>query len=160
MKKILITQLDSSYFVNETLCLLERHALSLREMDITVLCQKESIEKLSHFGLPKSKIVTDINQVADESFDLWFNLTIFNFNQSLIQLIDSPLKKGPWISHDDWSVHLLMIKEKSLYLNLHLQDIYAGVLGLPQVLIPANQQQIKRMIVGHFKPQTMSFQEL
>ncbi len=160
MKKILITQLDSSYFVNETLSLLERHTLTLREMDITILCQKESIEKLSHFGLPESKIVTDIQQIADESFDLWINLTIFNFNQTLIQLIDSPLKKGPWLSSDDWSVHLLMVKEKSLYLNLHLQDIYAGVLGLPKVALPTNQQRIKKIILGHFKPQTMSFQEL
>lgn len=160
MKKILISQLDSSYFLNETLALLERHALNLRDSEITILCQKESLEKLSQFGLPKSKFVTNINQITNEKFDQWFNLSIFNFNETLSQLIDSPIKKGPHLTNDDWSIHLLTVKEKSLYLNLHLQDIYAGVLGLPRLLLSKIRHQTKRIIFGHFRPQAMSFQEL
>ena len=160
MKKILISQLDSSYFLNETLALLERHALNLRDCDITILCQKEGLEKLGQFGLPNSKFVTHAHQLADEKFDQWFNLSIFNSIETLSQLIDSPVKKGPGLTADDWSIHLLTIKEKSLYLNLHLQDIYAGVLGLPRLLLSKIPHQTKRIIFGPFKPQVMSFQEL
>ena len=160
MKKILITQTDSSYFLNETLSLLERHALSLRNSEVTIFCQQDAVEKLTHFGLPKSKLVSDINLIADEEFDLWFNLSISNFDKNLLELINSPLKKGPFLSTDDWSHFLLTIKEKSLYLNLHLQDIYAGVLGLPRMLINKGHQKTKRIIFGHFQPQMMCFQEL
>lgn len=160
MRKILITQTDSAYFLNETISLLERHALSLRDSDITIFCDSEAAQKLTQFDLTQSKLITDPQYIENEEYDLWFNLSIHQFNVDLSQTIKCTQKKGPYLSDDDWSVYLSIIKEKSLYLNLHLQDIYAGVLGLPQLLTSKSNRQTKKIIFGHFKPQTMSFQEL
>lgn len=161
MNKVLITQLDSSYFLNETLSLLERHILSLRDAEITLFCRKDTIEKLSSYGVMKnSTIVTEMHEIADKYFDQWFNLTVFNFDENLHHVVQSESKKGSFLSKDDWSVYLETIREKSLYLNLHLQDIYAGVLGLPKTLVPFRSKQPKRIVFGHFRPTFMSFQEL
>lgn len=160
MKKILITQTDSAYFLNETLSLLEKHALSLRDHDITIFCRGEEVERLTHFGLPNSKLVTQLADIQPENYDQWFNLSIIDFNHDLNQIIHCHQKKGPFLSQDDWSHYLLTIREKSIYLNLHLQDVYAGILGLPQLLMNKSCHQTKRMVFGHFKPSTMTFQEL
>ncbi len=161
MKKILITQVDSCYFLNETFSLLERHILSLREAEITIFCRKESMDKLSAFGAFKnSLIITDMHEIADKQFDQWFNLSVFNFDEHLVQVVHATIKKGPFLSRDDWSIYLETIREKSLYLNLHLQDIYAGVLGLPKTLVPSRWGQTKKIVFGHFKPTFFSFQEL
>lgn len=161
MKKILITQVDSCYFLNETFSLLERHVLNLREAEITIFCRKESMDKLSSFGtLKNSLIITDMHEIADKKFDQWFNLSIFNFDENLHQAVQAPIKKGPFLSRDDWSIYLETIKEKSLYLNMHLQDIYAGVLGLPKMFVQSRWGQTKKIVFGHFKPTFFSFQEL
>lgn len=137
MKKLLIIQLDEAYFLFETIRVLEKYHLSLKQFELTLLVSKDAFDKVYNSSSPILKNITfDKDQILKDNFDISANLSLREESWDLHSLIKSETKVGPYLSNgqlmipDLWSSFLITVKAKSPFLTFHLQDIYKNILGL------------------------------
>lgn len=150
-KDLLIIQLDGAYFLYETLLVLEKASLSLKDFNITVLASNKSIDQIKSKTQPLIKgITSDIDATLERNFDISFNLSMDEFSWPLHSRVKATHKVGPWQSEENlvvpdlWSSFLLTVKAGSPFLTFHLQDVYRNILGIKS--LPAT-----RPVSGHFR---------
>jgi hypothetical protein len=150
-KDLLIIQLDGAYFLYETLLVLEKASLSLKDFNITVLASNKAIDQIKSKTQPLIKgLTSDIDGILEKIFDLSFNLSMDEYSWPLHHRIKATHKVGPFqidenLSVPDlWSSFLLTIKAGSPFLTFHLQDIYRNILGIKSL-------PTLRLAGGHFR---------
>jgi hypothetical protein len=158
IKKLLIMQLDSTYFLEETFRVLERYQHSLKNFEITVLAAPAALKDCNENWTPLCKGVTDnIDEVLSIDFDLSFNLSLEEKSWEIYDKVQSRNKLG-FLQKDNqlfvpdlWSTFLLTIKSGIPFLTFHLQDIYRNILGLKNVAYTTQSYEpIKELILGSF----------
>ena len=140
MKKLLIIQQDEAYFLFETFLVLERFRDALKEFSIHVIVSQKSLAQIQDgsCALP-ARIVTDKNEILNESFDVCANLSLSESSWTLMNEIKAERKIGTFSQEgqlhvtDAWSAFLLTHKAGSPFLTFHLQEIYKNILGIKQI---------------------------
>lgn len=164
MKKLLIIQTDESYFLFETVQVLEKNLSHLKDYSLTVLVNKDSYKKVFDKHNPVIQGMTsDINSVMTSSYDVSVNLSLNNESWQLHGNITSShklgvyLEKGETIVNDLWSSYLLTLKAKAPFLTFHLQDIYRNILGFKSLkLEPVLQNSVRQIAFGAVSPNIFS----
>ena len=168
MKKILIIQLDDPYFLFETLQVLERLNLTMKDYELTVLAEKKSIDSISNSMIPLMKgLISDSSQALSQEYDLSVNLSLQEKSWDYQNIVKSTHKVGALrkenklIVEDLWTTYLLTLKNSAPFLTFHLRDIYKNILGIKSVLEIKNTPRlpIKQIAYGSSLPQVFSPEE-
>lgn len=167
MRKILLLQLDGPYFLYETLRVLEKNALALKDFEVTLLADPKSYEGLAKKSLPALKgITTTPSDVLHENFEMSFNLSLDESSWELHSKVSSQKKHGPYyvgpqlMVPDLWSTFLLTLKSRSPFLTFHLQDIYRNILGINAIQKVAQPKTLyKSLVFGFFNTNFISAAE-
>lgn len=137
MKKLLIIQKDDSYFLFETLQVIEKNFDAFKEFELTLLVDKNSLDQIYDNNFPLLKgLTTDDQKVATQKYDLSVNLSLNDASWDYHGKTQSLLKIGPYLQDgqllvkDLWSSYLLTLKAKAPFLTFHLQDVYKNILGI------------------------------
>lgn len=156
MKKLLIIQLDDPYFLFETLQVLERNYLILKDFEFTILTSENSLGKLGHGIAPViSGVTTNVERVLAQKFDISVNLSLNEESWILHSKIASEDKIGPYMNNgqlfvvDQWSAYLLTLKARAPFLTFHLQEMYENILGIKSVKgIKAPEKTTNKIVFG------------
>lgn len=167
MKKLLIIQTDDSYFLFETVQVLEKHQAQLRDFALTILVEEKAFANAFDKTAPILKGFTaNVSDVLKDSFDVTVNLSLNESSWDLHGKINSRkklgvyLKNGETIVEDLWSSYLLTLKAKTPFLTFHLQDIYRNVLGFRNAPVIVNRSQpIRQIAFGAVSPKVFSPKE-
>ena len=168
MKKLLIIQLDDAYFLYETLRVLEKSHASLKDFDLTVLANPNSLVTVQSKWMPLiSKITTDIDTALKVTYDMSFNLSMNEASWNLHTEVMSQYKAGPYYFQgelkvpDLWSTFLLTVKSQPPFLTFHLQDIYKNILGIRKLPdTPSQTHSFRQIVLGNFNPSFFTKNEL
>lgn len=168
MKKLLVIQTDGTYFLHETLRMLERSHSSLRDFELTVLVSEEALAPIKAAVTPLVPGITcDKSFVLKQKYDLSANLSMHEDSWDYHAHVQAKHKLGPTRSEgtmavaDLWSTFLLTVKAGAPFLTFHLQDIYKNILGIKRLDKAAGKpsRRIKEVVVGHFHPDFLSQEE-
>ncbi|MGE3608948.1 MAG: hypothetical protein AB7I27_05130 [Bacteriovoracaceae bacterium] len=167
MKKLLIVQLDEAYFLYETLQVLEKNQIALKEFEITILANEKEIHKVKEnnnfifYGL-----TSNFNNVLNTKYDISFNLSLNEVSWDFHSKIHSTHKVGPYIKEgqlivpDHWSTYLLTLKANAPFLTFHLQDIYKNILGIKRLNPEIRKiNRVNRIVYNFFDTSFFSFDE-
>src|SRR5690606_28459756 len=166
--KLLVIQTDGTYFLHETLRMLERSHSSLRDFELTVLVSEEALAPIKAAVTPLVPgITSDKSFVLKQNYDLSANLSMHEDSWDYHAQVQAKHKLGPTRSEgtmavaDLWSTFLLTVKAGAPFLTFHLQDIYKNMLGIKRLDKAAGKpsRRIKEVVVGHFHPDFLSQEE-
>lgn len=167
VKKLLVIQLDGTYFLEETFRVLEKFHSAMKDFELTVLVSPSPLRELSTMVAPLiTGITTDVNAVLASHFDISFNLSLDESSWDLHGKVHSDnklgfyLKDGQLAVPDLWSTFLLTVKANAPFLTFHLQDIYRNILGIKKVTWAGVQKgPVKEIVVGNFNELFCSLEE-
>lgn len=167
MKKLLIIQQDDSYFLFETLQLLEKNQSSFKDFELTVLADQDSLNDVFDQMTPLLKgITTDVEQLSVKHFDVSVNLSLKEESWDLHGRIKSDnklgfyKKNGELVVEDLWSSYLLTLKARAPYLTFHLQDVYKNIIGIKGINFKDHSRvQPKQIAFGTTSSQFFPVQE-
>ncbi len=166
MKKLLIIQQDEAYFLFETLLVLERFRDAIKEFSISIIVNQKSLDQIQDGSCPlPNRVITDIQQIQNEHFDICANLSLNETSWTLLNEIKAENKIGTYRRDgqlqvtDAWSAFLLTHKAGSPFLTFHLQEIYKNILGIKQMTQINREKKSYNKIVfslcnTHFFPAT------
>lgn len=167
-KELLIIQLDGAYFLYETLLVLEKAHLSLKDFNVTVLASNKAIDQIKSKTQPFIKgLTSDIDATLTKNYALSFNLSMDEFSWSLHNRVQAVHKIGPCLNNENlsvpdlWSSFLLTVKAGSPFLTFHLQDVYRNILGIKT--LPAIQpmaSHYREVIIGKFSAKFAEAEEV
>lgn len=136
MKKLLIIQQDEAYFLFETIQVLEKFQSQLKDFEVTVLVEENSMRTVYDKSTPVLNcFTTDSSKLLAETFDVSVNFSLSDKSAHLHTNIKSSKKLGAYFKDelmqvdDLWSTYLLTLRGKAPFLTFHLQDIYRNILG-------------------------------
>ena len=156
MKKLLIIQTDTAYFLLETLSVICRYADAFNAFEVRVLVDQEAYNRIKNkkFGAI-SGIIFDSQDALKTKYDMSINLSMNEASWDLHGKINSVNKSGPAIVNgeirvpDMWSSLLLTLKSNSPFITFHLQDLYKNILGIKKVLVQEQPHPtIKTIVFG------------
>jgi hypothetical protein len=161
LKKLLIIQTDSAYFLFETLNVLSQHPSAISQFETTILVDSKSYQaiKCSEFESIKGLVFSE-SDVINQKFDLSINLSLNELSWDLHGQIKAQNKlgvsrqQGQTLVLDLWSTFFMTIKANVPFLAFHLQDIYKHILGIKKASLPsATDTQFKTIVLGYMNPQ-------
>lgn len=154
MKKLLIIQTDTAYFLLETLNVISRYADTFSALDVQILVEPEAYQRIKNKKIEAlGRLVFNAEDVLKSKYDMSINLSMNEASWELHGKINSVNKSGPAIIAgeirvpDMWSSLLLTLKSNSPFITFHLQDLYKNILGIKKVLVQESQQPIIKTIV-------------
>ena len=160
LKKLLIIQTDSSYFLLETLNVLAQYESAFQNFETTILVDEKSYQAVrSAFDAIKG-ITFSATTVLAKSYDLSINLSLSEISWDFHGGVKALNKVGPYREKsetkvtDFWSSYYMTIKSNVPFLTFHLQDIYKHILGIKKVLPyqKKDNRQYKTIAVGYMNP--------
>lgn len=146
--------MDEAYFLFETLSMLERFRDSIKDFELTVLVNPESLLAVQDGSGPIIKgLTSNVSDVLTDHFELSVNLSMNQISWPLHAKIHSERKLGPQeinnqlLVPDVWSSYLLTLKARAPFLTFHMQDIYKNILGIKQTYLPSNTVKSYQCVV-------------
>ncbi len=137
MKKLLIVQLDDSYFLFETFQVLEKNISHFKDFDLTFLVDEKSYKTVFSENFPLIRgICFQVEDVLKQSYDLSINLSLEEKGWDIQGQVKADRKigsqriNGALSVGDLWSTYFLTIKNKTPFVTFHLQQIYRCILGI------------------------------
>lgn len=160
MKKLLIIQTDSPYFLFETLNVLSQHPSAISQFETTILVDDKAFQAIKCSGFDSIKGITFSQaDVLAKKYDLSINLSLNESSWDLQTQIKAQNKLGvsrkqnETIVPDLWSTFFMTIKANVPFLSFHLQDIYKHILGIKKASIPTTTEtQFKTIVLGYMNP--------
>lgn len=123
--------------------MLDKYRDALKEFELTILTNPESLAKISEGSRPiVNGITTKIEEVLKKDFDLSVNLSMNEAAWPLQHRIKASQKFGPEQTEDQlkvqdpWSAFLLTLKARAPFIPFHMQDIYKNILGIKRIHQP------------------------
>lgn len=148
----------------ETVQVLEKHHLQLKDFSITILVNEKSFSQAFNKTAPIIKGFTaNTDDILKESFDVSVNLSLNQGSWNIHGRVTSQKKLGVYLKNNEtvvddlWSSYLLTLKAKTPFLTFHLQDIFRNILGFRSVVRETNKySSIRQIAFGSVSPQLFS----
>jgi len=158
LKKILIIQTDSTYFLEETLRTLESHRNYFENSEINLLVDKLAFREISgHYQPLLKNIYTEEESISSMNFDISFNLSCNEESWEIHRNINAEYKIGPQKTRNNnlyidesWSTFYLTQNHSKSCLFFHLRDTYRNIIGIKNCVKTESKKdrKTKKIILG------------
>jgi hypothetical protein len=146
--------MDEAYFLFETLSMLERFRDFVKDFELTVLVNPDSLLAIQDgLGPPIKGLTDNVSEVLSQHFDLSVNLSMNQVSSPIHAKVQSDRKLGAQevdnqlLVPDVWSSYLLTLKARAPFLTFHMQDIYKNILGIKQTYQAKNKTKSYQSVV-------------
>jgi hypothetical protein len=169
VKKLLLIQQDSAYFLHETLQMLEKSRSVLKEYELTVYANPlawAELQQLDCFPLVKY-VCCNQEIILTQNYDISVNLSQDENSWMSHEQIRSDKKIGPRLAsgqllvNELWSTYLMTLRGGAPFLTFHLQEIYRRILGINKLSQdPALiSSQPKVIVIANLNPVLISLDD-
>lgn len=143
--------------------MLKRHHDALKDFELTILANNESLKQIDKNLLAGfTGLTTEVAKALAMSFDVSANFSLQETAWPLQGQIKAARKLGPstvdgrLLVPDNWSSYLLTLKARAPFLTFNLQDVYKNILGIKRLQpVMRKNKPLQELVVGLFNPQFM-----